>query len=80
VKGILDRGYAQARAILEQHRDQLEAVTQKLLQTETLDAEAFNRLIGRSTKQDQDRPGPPVDIAPHPAPAGNGNGHQARTE
>jgi cell division protease FtsH len=80
VKRILDRAYAQARAILEQHRDQLEVVTQKLLQMETLDSEAFNRLIGRSAKQDHDRTGPPVDIAPHTATSANGNGHQARTE
>jgi len=78
VKKLLDQEYAQAKAILNEHRDQLEAVTQKLLETETLDARAFNQLIGRSPKEDERRPLPSVDIAPHPV--GSGNGHQTRVE
>jgi cell division protease FtsH len=53
VKAILDRTYAEAREILEQHRDQLELVTGELLKCETLDAQTFNRLIGRKPKPDE---------------------------
>jgi cell division protease FtsH len=55
VKAILDQTYAQAKAILTQHRDQLELVTRKLLETETIDAETFSRLIGRSHGLEPDR-------------------------
>lgn len=48
VKRILERAYAEAKEILEQHRDQLELVTAELLKHETLDAPTFNRLIGRT--------------------------------
>jgi len=48
VKAILDRAYAQAKAILTEHRDQLELVTRKLLENETIDAQTFKQLIGRS--------------------------------
>jgi cell division protease FtsH len=52
VKNILDQAYAEAKTILEQHRDQLELVTGELLRCETLDARAFNRLLGRSSDTD----------------------------
>jgi cell division protease FtsH len=48
VKNILDQAYSEAKDILQQHRDQLELVTAELLKCETLDANAFNRLIGRN--------------------------------
>src|SRR6185369_15516624 len=75
VKKILDAAYRQAKTILETNREQLELVTRKLLESETLDAPTFNRLIGRSPKGDQDRPGPAGDIAPHPTGTGNGQAH-----
>ena len=78
VKRILDEAYAQAKSILQEHRQQLELVTEKLLQAESLDARTFNSLLGRSSDSDRDRPGPAVDIAPHPE--GTGNGHQTHTE
>ena len=64
VKRILDRAYAEAKEILEQHRDQLELVTTELLKAETLDAVTFNGLIGRSGLEDADRPGRPMELAP----------------
>jgi cell division protease FtsH len=64
VKKILDQAYDEAKAILRGHRDQLECVTAELLKNETLDAQAFKRLIGRSPTPDADRPGPAVDLAP----------------
>jgi hypothetical protein len=47
------------------HRDQLELVTQELLKRETLDAEAFNLLLGRPPnapigEDDGRAPGPHV--------------------
>ena len=63
VKNILERSYAEAKEILEQHRDQLELVSNELLKCETLDAAAFNRLIGRPPKpKAEGRPG--LEIAP----------------
>ncbi len=64
VKRILADAYAEAKQILLQHRDQLELVTSELLKNETLDAQAFNRLLGRSPSEDKERPGPPVELAP----------------
>ncbi len=64
VKNILDEAYAEAKGILQQHREQLELVTSELLKCETLDAKTFNRLIGRSPAADQDKPGQPIEIAP----------------
>jgi cell division protease FtsH len=55
VKRILDRAYAEAKEILEAHRDQLDLVTYELLKRETLDAPTFNELIGREPKA----PAPP---------------------
>ena len=53
---LLALSSTEAKEILEQHRDQLEAVTKELLEKETLDAQAFNRLIGRSPESEKDRP------------------------
>jgi cell division protease FtsH len=64
VKRILDESYTEASEILAQHRDQLELVTKELLENETLDSEAFNRLIGRSAEEDKERPGRPIELAP----------------
>jgi cell division protease FtsH len=44
VKAILDAAYADARSILTREREALERVTAALLQRETLDAGAFERL------------------------------------
>ena len=64
VKNILNRAYSEAKEILEQHRDQLEIVTKKLLDKETIDRETFNHLIGRSPELDKESPGRPVELAP----------------
>jgi len=60
----LFQAYAEAKSILEQHREELERVTQKLLESETLDSKAFNALLGRAPVPAEDRPGHPIDIAP----------------
>ena len=63
VKAILDRAYAEAKEILEQHRDQLDLVAEELLKCETLDESAFNRLIGRPASGES-RDETPVEAAP----------------
>jgi cell division protease FtsH len=63
VKKFLDRAYAEAKEILVAHRDQLERVTGELLKRETLDAQAFNELIGNP--RGRGTPKPP--LPPQPA-------------
>ena len=48
VKKLLDRAYAEAKKTLTAHREKLELVSGELLQRETLDAQAFYRLIGKT--------------------------------
>jgi cell division protease FtsH len=76
VKAILDQAYEQAKTILTDHRDQLEAVTQKLLENETLDARAFSNLIGLPMEKEPERnrgafEGAPPDV---------GNGQHTQVE
>ena len=47
VKKILDDAYVAAKAILQQHRDDLDHVAGELLLKETLDAASFEQLIGK---------------------------------
>lgn len=72
VKKILDNAYHEAKTILEQNRDKLELVSAELLRNESLDATAFNRLIGRPPEADNDKPGPAVELAPPALSSGNG--------
>ena len=72
VKQLLDQAYSEAKTILEQHRVELERVTRRLLESETLDAKAFNALLDRPPIPDGDRPGNPVDVAPPHETNGNG--------
>ncbi|RME93217.1 MAG: ATP-dependent metallopeptidase FtsH/Yme1/Tma family protein [Verrucomicrobia bacterium] len=48
VKRLLDEAYADAKAILTEHRDQLEQLTAELLEKETLDGREFYRVAGRT--------------------------------
>jgi cell division protease FtsH len=50
VKKILDTAYAEAKRILNENHDQLDRVAAELLKCETMDAQTFNRLIGRKGK------------------------------
>ncbi|HUR46775.1 MAG TPA: ATP-dependent zinc metalloprotease FtsH [Candidatus Saccharimonadales bacterium] len=61
VKKILDQSYAEAKEILSLHRDQLDLVTNELLKAETLDGDAFLRLVGKEPPNSETLP---VDIAP----------------
>jgi cell division protease FtsH len=48
VKRLLDEGYDEAKKILTAHRDQLDLVAKELLQKESLDAAAFQALVGKN--------------------------------
>src|SRR5262249_33538168 len=52
VKKILERAYAEAKEILEQHQDQLDLVSTELLRNETLDRATFYNLIGKPERAD----------------------------
>ncbi len=45
VRAIIDRAYERAMHVLETHRDKLEALAQKLIAEETVDAEGFEALF-----------------------------------
>jgi AAA+ lid domain-containing protein/ATPase family protein associated with various cellular activities (AAA)/FtsH-like protein len=55
--------YAEAKDILNAHRDQLELVANELLKCEALDAASFNRLIGRKAFAPASR-APAMEAAP----------------
>jgi cell division protease FtsH len=59
VKKLLDRAYAEAKEILELHRDQLEQVSEELLQRETIEGADFYRMIGKEMPHARD-PKPPL--------------------
>lgn len=48
VRGIVTWAYDEARRLIHENRDKLEAVAQRLLEIETLDAEDFLALMGES--------------------------------
>ena len=50
VKKLLDDAYAAARQILLDHRDKLDLVSEELIKRETLDRQAFYKLIGKEPK------------------------------
>jgi cell division protease FtsH len=58
VKSILDHAHEEAKEILQQHRDQLDAIARELLRCETLDARAFNQLLGREPENEIRMPDP----------------------
>ncbi len=64
VKRILDCAYVEAKEILDAHRDQLELITTELLKRETLDAEAFNELLGREPAPTVPAPEPLLEPVP----------------
>jgi cell division protease FtsH len=58
VKKLLDQAYAEAKATLVAHRNQLNLIAEELLQHETLDGNAFNRLLRQanvSSPKSEDR-------------------------
>jgi cell division protease FtsH len=72
VKKILDLAYAESKEILTGHRDQLELVTQKLLESESLDAATFQALIGISPTHHDELPRRTSESAKVPTDGENG--------
>jgi cell division protease FtsH len=72
VKKILSQAYIEAKEILNCHRDQLELVTQKLLESETLDAATFQALIGISPTHHDELPRGAPESAKVPTDGQNG--------
>ncbi|MCL5097057.1 MAG: ATP-dependent metallopeptidase FtsH/Yme1/Tma family protein, partial [Candidatus Omnitrophica bacterium] len=68
VKKILACAYEEAKEILHQHRDQLQAVANELLHRETMDDQTFYRMIGKIPPRGQREKGQPEPVAP-PVPA-----------
>jgi len=66
VRRIVHAAYERAKQVLREHREQLDAVAERLLEVETLDAEEFVAVIeGRSLPEEPTSGGPP---SPEPAP------------
>ncbi len=53
VKKLLDRAYAEAKAVLVEHRRQLDVVAAELIERETLDGETFAQLLARDAPQSE---------------------------
>lgn len=67
VRRIIDEQYAIARKLIEDNRDKMEAMTQALLEWETIDADQINDIMeGRP-------PRPPKDYSDTKKPGSSGN-------
>ena len=51
VKKLLDQAYAEAKATLGKHRQQLDLIAGELLQRETLDGGTFSQLLGKTDER-----------------------------
>jgi len=81
VRELVNNAYERAKSILLQYRDRLDAIAQRLMEVETVDAAEFERLFpspfggasGRKrtwpTLPSGERPAPSLPQAPAPAPA-----------
>ncbi len=78
VRRLVMEAYERAKRILTEHRDKLEAVAQKLIELETLDAETFRAIMeGRLPPEPKapEAPGPsPQPAAPQPSAPTPGTG------
>ncbi|HEX5590005.1 MAG TPA: cell division protein FtsH, partial [Candidatus Limnocylindrales bacterium] len=68
VRAIIDRAYERATHVLETHRDRLEALAQKLIAEETVDAEGFESLFGDLPPKENLHGLPPRRRGEPPAP------------
>jgi cell division protease FtsH len=66
VRNLIAEAYDRARAILRQYRDRLDAIAQRLIELETIDAAEFERLFPSPNGRKHSTPMP----MPIPAPAG----------
>ena len=67
IRRIIDEQYALAKRLLDENRDKVEAMTQALLEWETIDADQINDIMAGNTPRP---PQPPGSSTPTPsAPA-----------
>jgi cell division protease FtsH len=71
VKKLLDECYRQTKEILTEHRDQLDLVAEELLKRESIDAAAFQNLIGRPATATNPADGKSVSVGGNTAVAGS---------
>jgi len=73
IRRIIDQQYALARGLIEANRDKIEAMTQALLEWETIDADQINDIMDgnppRAPKPVYKAPPPPPEDAAPTAPA-----------
>ncbi|HXF70648.1 MAG TPA: ATP-dependent zinc metalloprotease FtsH [Thermoflexus sp.] len=78
VRRLVMEAYERAKRILTEHRDKLEAVAQKLIEIETLDAETFRAIMEGRMPSEPKSPGTtgpaPQPAAPHPSAPAPGPG------
>ena len=53
MKNIVDEKYEEAKKILSENRDMLEAISTELLDKETIDAEEFDQIMNRVKSERQ---------------------------
>ncbi len=72
IRRIIDQQYGLARRLIEENRDKMEAMTQALLDWETLDADQINDIMAGRPPREPKRPAPPAgtpaDNTPGAAP------------
>ncbi len=72
IRRIIDQQYGLARRLIEENRDKVEAMTQALLEWETLDADQINDIMAGKPPREPKRPvppaGTPADNSPGAAP------------
>ena len=52
IRALLESSYRKASEILKEHRDQLDALAQKLLEVETVTSDQLNEILGRKPEAD----------------------------
>jgi len=51
VRKIIDTAYIEAEKIIKANRKKLDAVSDELLKTETIDREQFEKIVGKKTEK-----------------------------
>ncbi len=69
IRRIIDEQYGLAKRLLDENRDKVEAMTQALLEWETIDADQINDIMAGNTPRP---PQPPGSSSTPPAPAAEG--------
>ncbi len=59
IRALLESSYRKASEILKEHRDQLDALAQKLLEVETVTSDQLDEILGRKPKTDSASDGLP---------------------